>query len=373
MKNLMNLNSLDRYLIKSFLLRFLQVLAIFSIVIFFINFIEQIDKASDSNAPIYIVTLMAFLLIPDFLNEIVPSLILFSGIITFFFFSVKSEITIMRSCGYSLWHISLPVASSAFILGIFWVLAFGPVSILMIQKFNSLERQYIKKEYREVVESDSGIWIKQSNLEKEGEEIIIQAKKVYKENVELNRASVWFINNNGEFYKKIDAIKMTLQNDHWLMHKAVVNDDILINEEIPEFKIPTDLEADFVIKKVVSNFENVKLFSIFDLPNLISSLKSAGFQSVKFKVYLNSLITKPILFVSMIFIACYFGINNFRNQNNALMIFFGMISGLGLYVCLSFIAALGSSKFLPVFTSTWVITFICFAIGVLLIYKKENV
>ncbi len=366
------LKKINIYLAKCFLTRFLQIVFVFSLIIFLINFIEAIDKTSNENVSIFIVAFMAFLNIPDFLNEIVPSLILFAAMMTFFFLSIKSEITIMRSCGYSLWHISLPIAMSAFALGVFWVLVFSPFSIKMIQKFNSLEAEYVKKELREVIESGSGIWIKQINQDKPEEEILIQAKKVYKQMLELNAASVWFIDKNGEFYKKIDVKRMYLKDGYWLLKDSTINDFETLNKNVKSLTITTNLKPDFVINKVVSNFENVKLFSIYGLPKLISSLEGAGFQSAKFKVYLNRLITLPILFVAMVLIACFFGINNFRNQNTALMLFMGMVCGLGLYISLSFISALGSSRIIPIFTSTWVVTFICLAIGILLIYKKEN-
>lgn len=366
-------NRLNRYFAKTFLIKFLQIISIFSLIIFFINLIESLDRTSDAEISVFMVAYMSFLKIPDFLSDIISSLILFSAITTFFSLSIKSEVTISRSCGYSLWHIIYPIAFCAFLIGIFWITIFNTISIKMTQKFNSLESYYIEKETREVVESSSGIWIKQANLEIENEEILIQAKKVYKKNIELKYVSIWQIDKAGKFYKKIDARQMLLKDGYWLLKDVVINDFKSLNAKYGEYVISTNLEEDFIIDKVVSNFENVKLFSVFDLPNLIASLKSAGFQSAKFQVYFNSLLTKPILFVAMVLIASFFGINNFRSQSGAIMIFLGMVSGLALYIILNFVAALGSSKILPVFTSTWVITFICIAIGVLLIYKKENV
>ncbi len=363
---------INLYFAKFFILRFLQINLAFSLIIFFINFIEALDKTANSSASVFVIISMAFLLIPDFLNDIAPSLVLFAAMMTFFLLSIKSEITIVRSCGYSMWHIISPVAFSAFLLGIFWITIFSPVSIKMMKKFNALEGQYVNNEIRESVESSTGIWIKQKNEENKNEEIIIQAKKVYKEDLELNEASVWFFDKDGKFYQKIDSKKMFLKDGYWLLEDAIINDFKILNESKKEYRIPTSLEADFVIDKVVSNFQNVKLFSVFSLPKIISSLKMAGFQSAKFEVYFNNMLAKPILFAAMTLIACFFGVNNFRNQNVALVIFLGTICGLALYITLSFIAALGSSRLIPVFASTWIITFICLAIGILLIYRKEN-
>lgn len=363
---------IDIYLAKCFLLRFLQIFAIFSLIIFFVNLIEALDKASGTDISIFVVALMAFLHIPEFLNDIASSLVLFAAIMTFFFLSNKSEITIIRNCGYSMWHLIYPIAFTAFALGIFWVTVFSPLSIKMMHKFNALEGKYIKKELREVVSSSSGIWIKQTNEEKPGEEVLIQAKRVYKENVELSEVAIWFIDKDGSFYRRLNARKAFLKDGFWLLEGVVLNDFEYLNKIEREMRINTSLKPDFVVDKVVSNFENVKLFSIFALPDLIKSLREAGFHSTKFQVYFNSLLSKPFLFAAMTLIACFFGINNFRNRNTTLMVFLGMLCGLGMYIALSFIGALGASRFIPVFASTWVITFLCLGVGILLIYRKEN-
>ncbi len=361
------------YIAKNFLIRFLQITLAFSLLIFFVNLLEALDKGANSNTPFTAIIAMAFLQVPDFLNDIAPSIVLFAAIITFFFLSLKSEITIIRSCGFSLWNIVQPVAISAFLLGVFWITIFSPASILMARQFDKMEGRYVRNESREVTITDKGIWLKQPSLEKEGEELVIQARTVYRENAELNNAAIWFFDANGRFYKKLDAQKMLLQDDKWVLSAVVLNDAESLNRKLGSYIIPTNLKPDFVMDKIVSNFQNVKLFSIFELPKLMASLDSAGFQSVKFEVYFHSLLAKPILFLSMVLIACYFGINNFRDRMALVTLFIGIICGLGLYISLSIINALGSSRIIPIFASTWVITFICFAIGVLLIYKKEAV
>ncbi len=359
------------YIAKNFLTRFLQITLSFSLLIFFVNFLETIDKVDEAKSSLAITAAMAFLQIPDFLNDIAPTLVLFSATVTFFLLSIKSEITVIRSSGFSLWSVVQPVAASAFLLGIFWITIFSPLSIYMIRQFNVLEGKYVRNEAREVVESKYGIWLKQINVENPREDILIQAKKVYQENMEFHDASIWFFDKEGKYYQKIDTVKMVYQDNKWILSNAFINNAQSINKHVTDYVIPTYLSRDFIIDKVVSNFQNVKLFSIFNLPELISSLKMAGFQSAKFEVYYHSLLTKPLLFLSMALIACYFGINQARNQTGFINIFLGIVFGLALYVTLSFIAALGSAKIIPVFTSTWVITFICLAIGVLLIYRKE--
>ena len=367
-----DLRLINIYIAKSFLIRFTQITLGFSLLIFFINLIDILERVRDYNAPFYNVAFMALLQIPDFLNDIISSLVLISAIITFFLLSSKSEITVIRMSGFSLWQILRPLACAAMLLGIFWVTIFGSLSIQMTKKFNILEGKYTRNETREVVAPENGIWLKQTNEENHEEEIIIQAKKVYRASLEFEGVTVWFFNKDDQFYKKIDAEEMLLQENSWLLKKATLNDDNTINKNLKTIEIPTSLKADFVMQKVVNNFQNVKLFSIFELPSLITDLQSAGFNSTKFKVYFHSLLSKPLLFLAMIFIACYFGLNHVRNQNTVLMIFLGIVVGLIFYITSSIINSLGSSGLIPIFASTWVIAIICLAIGTLLIYNKES-
>lgn len=341
-------------------------------MIFFINFIDSLDKVQQSGAGFVIAAQMAFLQIPDSLNSIVPSLVLIAAIITFFLLSSSSEITIMRSAGLSLWQIIRPTAIATFALGIFWIGVIEPISIKMIKRFNFLEGIYVRNEAREVVQPQTGIWLKQINSEEKGAELVVQAKKVYRENIELNTVNLWFFDSEGRFYKRIDAEKMLLKENYWEVLNATINDLKNINLHEDKINIPTDLKQDFVIQKIVNNFQNEKLFSIFQLPGLIKDLHSFGFSSVKFTAYFNSLLTRPLLFVAMSFIACYFGIHHARNRNSIFSIFLGISVGLIFYIISSIAYALGSSGLISVFASTWVVTIIYLAIGVLLIYRKES-
>lgn len=364
---------LNRYIARNFLMRFLQILIGFFLLIFFINFMDALEKVKGSDAPFYIPVAMAALQAPDFINDIIPSIILMSAIATFFTLSSKSELTVIRASGFSLWQIIRPMAMSAFLIGVLWITAVGYASIQMTKQFNALEGKYVRNEIREVVAPENGIWIRQDNTQNVGEDIIIKAEKIYKNNIELNRVTLWFYDKNGKFYQKIDADKMFLKNGFWKLQNVVINNPAAINKKVDDYMIHTDLEADFLLQKIVNNFQNVKLFSLFELPGLIDDLKDAGFSSTKFEVYFHSLLSKPLLFLAMIFIACFFGMNHVRDRKTILMIFLGITTGLILYITSTIIGALGSSKIIPIFASTWIIAIICLAIGILLIYKKENI
>ncbi len=176
---------------------------------------------------------------------------------------------------------------------------------------------------------------------------------------------------NNKFYKKLDAKNMILKDNYWHIKSAIVNDADNINQEINNISIPTNLEENFVNQKIVNNFKNVKLFSVFDLPELIDNLEEAGFSPRKFKVYFHSLLNYPLLFVSISLIAAYFSINNIRNRNNVLYIVCGIIFGLVNYVGLNIMSALGSAGIIPYFMATWLVALLFLAISIILVFQKE--
>lgn len=366
-------NKINSYIAQRFIVKFLQIILGFALLIFFINLLESSDKIrGQENASFLIASKMALFQIPSFIDDVVPSLVLIAAIITFLSLSSKSEITVIRASGFSLWQILRPIALTSFILGIFWILVFQPLAIKMLKNFNQLENKYVKAESREVVIIDHGIWLRQPNMTKAGEQIIIQAKKIYHKNLEFNGVTIWFFNENNQFYKKIDTNKMLLKNKYWHIENAIINDKKTINQHQKNIKITTDLEADFIMKKIVNNFQNVKSFSVIELPKLITDLKSSGFNSTKFYVYFNYLLNLPFLFIAMSMIACYFGLDHIRNKRANLKIFLGIIIGLLFYIFSNIMNSFGSSGLISPLASTWIVTAISLSIGTLLIYRKES-
>lgn len=366
------INKINSYLIKFFLKNFLIVALGFSTMFFLINTLDIFERIKDSEVSIALIFTLAILKIPQSLTSIISSIVLVSAILTFYQLSIRSELTIIRNCGYSIWSISRPLALTALVLGIFWITIFNLIEIKSTKKFLQLENEYIELEMRESSNPSAGIWFRQKNFLKEGGDIIILVRKIYKNSIELSDVSMWFFDSNDIFYKKIDAKKMFLKNNQWILQKVFINDDKLINQNIDSLEIATDLKEDFIRKKIVNNFDFAQFFSIFELPKLIKELDSSGLNSKKFKVYFNAQINQILLFVSMIFFATYFGICNFRNRRSQIRILIGIIFGLMVFITASISFSLGSSGLISSFEATWLISLIYLAISILLIYKKEN-
>ncbi len=383
---------------------------------FLINYVENAEKFQDGKSMTAIALLMSALHAPHFLNGVISSITLLSGILTFHSLSARSELVIMRSCGLSIWAIIKPVILAAFGLGIFWIAVFDPISIISDKYFFLLDKKFVKSEMRDAIEPSSGIWLRQENqenfvgefrqffkdsslkqkktsfnpdfsVESLGERsktsshnnsgslfpsnVFIYAKKIYPNSLQFGDVSFWFFDKNQAFYKKIDAKFSELKDGWWQLESAIINDSSNINSVQKTIKISTNLSQEFVRQKIVNDFKMPELYSVFAVPNLISEMENAGLSNVKFKIRFNSLLSLPVILIAMSVLGAFFGINHIRSGRANMMIFFGVVFGLFAYISLSIINALGSSGILSVFASTWVIATLILAVALLMISSKE--
>jgi lipopolysaccharide export system permease protein len=367
---------LNIYLIKNFLKQILYVSASISLLIFVINLFEifnKINKIKDGYLISATQTLtMASLQVPAFLADIAIFVIMISAMITLFTLSSKSEITVMRSFGLSLWRILAPIMMSAFVVGLVFIFVFLPLTILANKKHTQMRQELIKKVEVGSFAPKNGIWLKQDNLEIVGEEIKIRADRIYKNNLRLEGVTVLFSSVDNVFYRRVDAKGMVLSEGKWHLDSVVINDSENVNKEADGLDIATDLDPEFIVQKIINNFEDVKLFSILSLPKLINNLEFSGFSSRKFRVYFHTLLTQPFLFMGMVLIAAYFSINSNRNRNSAIYVLAGVIFGLVTYISFNIVNALGSSGLLPSFVVTWLVTMTFVSTGALLVFRKES-
>jgi lipopolysaccharide export system permease protein len=361
------------YIVRKFLFTLFLVVLSVSLLLAMINIFELLGKVADKPISFGQIILLDVLQIPSFIESISPFLVMIASMITLSSFSVRSEITVMRASGLSFLRIIFPIAVSAFVVGVFCLFIFSPMAISASKKFNLIEGQIlVEKEKFDLLTPIGGIWLRQENILSGDQEIIIHADKIYRTTLKMKNVELWFFNQDQEFYKKINANYMILKDGYWHLGDLVINDRDHINKKILNLKIETNLKADFISKKILNNFEDVRLFSIYDLPNLIANLKDSGFPPRKFIVQYYSIITKPFLFVAMSLIAAFFSVNNVRSKNNIVWFICGIMLGLVLYVSLIIVQAFGSSGLIPVFLSTWMTAIILLAISMLLIFRKEG-
>ena len=112
-------------------------LIIFSLFIFFINFLELSRVISDDKRNLFDFLYLSFLKFPSILNEIIPFITIIS--IAFLIRNLinNNEFVSMRNLGYSILDIFFPIAVAIFITGLFFLLILNPLSVFMETSYDS--------------------------------------------------------------------------------------------------------------------------------------------------------------------------------------------------------------------------------------------
>ena len=130
---------INKYLSKEFIKIVLNSILIFFCLGFIMNLFEEINFFKDINIGIYIPILFTSLKVPSLLHNMLPFIILVSGI--WFFLKIKKtdELTTMNVSGRSNLSIIIIPGILSIMLGIFFVTAVNPVTSLLVKKYETIK------------------------------------------------------------------------------------------------------------------------------------------------------------------------------------------------------------------------------------------
>ena len=111
------------------------------------------------------------------------------------------------------------------------------------------------------------------------------------------------------------------------------------------YELPTDLTT----ARIQASFASPDSVSFWDLPGFIDNAQNAGFSAARHRLYWYSLLTLPVLFAAMVFMAASFAMRFARLGGVVRLVLAGAFSGFAVYFLGNITAALGQSGTLPQF------------------------
>ena len=127
--------TLSKYFGKQFFIGILMALSLLIGLVFLVDFVELLRRASGEDINIGIVISMAILKLPTMIQKIFPFAFLFGGIFTFARLTKTHELVVTRAAGVSVWQFLLPAMIIALICGTFVVTVFNPLSSIMASQY----------------------------------------------------------------------------------------------------------------------------------------------------------------------------------------------------------------------------------------------
>lgn len=139
--------TLTGYIARQFALAVLAMVLVMGAVIFLVDTVELLRRASSSTSPdatFAIVVGMSLLKLPNLIEQSLGFSVLFGGMFCLVKLTRHHELVVVRTAGVSVWQFLLPAVVVAFSIGVIKVTLLNPVSALLLAEYELKENEFIR-------------------------------------------------------------------------------------------------------------------------------------------------------------------------------------------------------------------------------------
>jgi len=305
------------------------------------DFVELLRRASGKKAvSLEHVVQMTLLKLPHLIHEVLPFIILFAAMLSFWRLARTNELVVARAAGISVWQFLLPALTISMVVGILQITTVNHFSSVLLSKFERMESKLLRYNKSDLAVSATGLWLRQGDPD--GQEVI-HARGVGQNGAQISDVTVYFLDLAGAFTGRIDAENATLRNGYWELRNTITSWPDGRAERAEVFNLKTDLTLD----KILDGFASPETMSFWTLPEFIENLELSGFNADRHRIYYYSLLAMPFLLCAMVLVAATFSLKATRQGATGKMVLFGVTCGFLLYFMTSVVHALGLSATIP--------------------------
>lgn len=346
---------------------FLALLGIMIGIIFMFDLIELLRRAADKDLAFGLVLQMALLKIPEVSQRLISFAILFSAIHTFWHLTKSNELIVARAAGFSVWQFLLPILFIAFSIGILKIGVINPVSAIFLSKFEQMENKHLKQHVDLIKYNETGLWLRQQSPNT-NKQIILHAEKFHPLTWSLSDVQIFTLIDD-LVVKRTDAYSGFLDKNTWHFEDVTHYNFETAPENSERYLLKTTITP----KEIEDSFASPDTISFWDLSSFIKSIEAIGFPTIKLKIYQQSLLSDPLLFLAMVLIAAAVSLRPPRKGQIFAIITLGIVIGFLVFILDNFLQAFGLTEEISPFIAAWSAPLITFALSLTtLLYLEES-
>ncbi len=330
-------------------------------ILSFFDFIQEINDLGKGTYNMFTIFSYVALSIPGHVYEIVPIAVLIGSMYTMGQLSENSELTVIRSSGFSIKRIAYTLS----LTGLFFTLFTFAVGDL-VTPITEKKAQQIKITAKDAIvtqEFKSGLWIKDNNSFINIEHVLPDSS--------LSEIHIYEFDKTFRLRTITNAKKGSFKNSEWKL------DDI--NQTIfDKDKVSTNSLKSAIWKSLIKpEMMNVLLvspekMSSISLINFIKYLKNNKQKVTKYEVALWGKLIYPLASIVMVLFAIPFGFFQERSGGKNFKIFLGILIGIFYQIMNSSFRYIGLLNDWQPLTCALMPTLIFFLVGMVMIYKIEH-
>lgn len=337
--------TLGRYIGWRFGKTILAVFAGFFALIYLVDFIEMLRRATDvDGANPAIVAFLSLLRTPAVTEQVLPFAVLFGAMVALLNLSRKLELVVARAAGVSAWQFLAPPLVFALGLGLFSIFVYNPISADLKQRADRIETKLFGRGAART--GDSGMWIRQKSVDGQS---ILRAERSSDGGLQLGAVTAYVFDSEGRFNERIEARGATLIPGSWKLQDARVLSPGQEPRDAATYYLATNLQPD----QVVQAFVAPEAVSFWNLRGLAERTKAAGLDASGYELRWQVLLARPLFLVAMVMIAASFSLRFFRMGGVARNVLGGVAAGFVLYVITKLVSDLGGAGLVSIPVAAW--------------------
>lgn len=362
--------TLHFYFARRFLHIFAGMLVIFFLFVGLLDLIEQLTRF-DGDVGFSQVLKITLLNTPEGLYQMLPLVMILSAIALCLALARSSELVVSRAAGRSgLSALLGPVLVTA-LVGAIAVAAFNPIVAATSQRYHDLRELYDSGGTSTLSIGREGLWLRQGDTLGQ---TVIHAERSNPTATVLHDVTFIAYSADGGPVRRIAAEEAALLPGQWVLTNAKVWPLVAgLNPETnaamhADLRIPSTLTQE----RIRDSFGKPSAVSIWDLPDFIANLETAGFSARRHSVWMQMELARPVFLVAMVLLGAAFTMRHARFGRTGLAVLSALLLGFGLYYVRNFAQILGENGQIPAVLAAWAPPVASVLIGLGLILHMED-
>ena len=334
----------QKYLIKTFLKKIINVSLIFLSLIIILNIFEEISYFKDINAKTLFPFMLTLINAPSVLFEIFPFIFLISSLLFFLELINKNELEVFKINGLNNIKIIITLFLTSLIVGFFLITIFYHISAKLKFTYLELKNNYSTDDKYLAMVTDNGIWIKDEYNENV---YIISAVKI--ENNYLKDVLITEFNSEFNLTRMIKSPKVDIANYEWIVYSPIISLNNIKDDKITSIKLQTHFNQ----KKINQLFSDLSSLNIFQLIKLSKDYKNLGYTTTEVRSHLNKIFSLPIYLSIMTIFSGIIMLNIKKNKPMIFYIILSILISVVIYYLNYLFNLMGENGKIPIFISIW--------------------
>lgn len=363
---MITLRVLSGYFARQFLRNFIVVLLLCFTLIFLVDFVEVIRRTSDKpNYGTWDAFVVAAFRAPTFLEQTFPFAALFSAIATLVSLNRRSELTVTRAAGISVWQFLMPIGLAAGVIGVLLIMLLNPVATALKADADTRLVHLLTVGDNVTGALQSQAWLRQGGSNGDS---ILNAQASLNDGKLLYGVTIIEFDMDGLFTRRIDAQSAALENGQWHLKDGKIIAEETAPVPFESERIATNLSETY-LRERLSTPDTV---SLWRLPALIHFAEEAGLPADRYRQKLHSLSSLPVLLISMVLVAATVSLKISRMGGLTKLILGGVSAGFVLYVISKIAGDLGASGLVPPVIAAWTPAIVAMLMSMTILLYTED-